>query len=341
MKKILLLLSTLGLFASSIYGQSTFDYYEFEEAGSSFTLSEINYNSPPSWFDAAKIRGAAFDPYDTNFTVGYLVYEIMANEAMDVSANPIPAGKYVLNLDVQSAPVLTSVITAGAYQGAPRIISVRARQSNVTDSRDVLFDYGILLGQGKGEAYVEYWFKANPEAAKWENIDNANIQGTPEGIVTESASGYKSVIWNAGNSSFGNNINTANARIRVTAKLGNTESGWDGESEFGHAGESNSSAGTAIFEIFDVNDMVGVPYWDEFAPEGYASSVDKRDTILANAGLVSVGTYDDGVTVQPVYDFTGKESFRDQFAGGLTGHFLFCINDTNIVRVKPQSGSGN
>ena len=341
MKKILLLLSTLGLFASSIYGQSTFDYYEFEEAGSSFTLSEINYNSPPSWFDAAKIRGAAFDPYDTNFTVGYLVYEIMASEAMDVSANPIPAGKYVLNLDVQSAPVLTSVITAGAYQGAPRIISVRARQSNVTDSRDVLFDYGILLGQGKGDAYVEYWFKANPEAAKWENIDNANIQGTPEGIVTESASGYKSVIWNAGNSSFGNNINTANARIRVTAKLGNTESGWDGESEFGHVGESNSSAGSTIFEIFDTNDPYGVGYWDEFAPEGYGSSIQKRDTILANAGLVPVGTYDDGVTVQPVYDFTGKESFRDQFATGLTGHFLFCINDTNIVRVKPQSGSGN
>ena len=32
---------------------------------------------------------------------------------------PVYAGKYALNLDVTSAPELTSVITDGAYQGAP------------------------------------------------------------------------------------------------------------------------------------------------------------------------------------------------------------------------------
>lgn len=340
MKKILLLLSTLGLFASSIYGQSTFSYHEIAPGTTPINLEAFDSANPPAWLDdQAKIKGAAFQPSDTNFTQGYLVYEFVASEITDSVGNPVSAGLYALVHGTN--PELYPATTAGAYQGAPRIISVRARQSNVTDSRDVLFDYGILLGQGKGDAYVEYWFKANPEAAKWENIDNANIQGTPEGNVTESASGYKSVIWNAGNSSFGNNINTANARIRVTAKLGNIESGWDGESEFGHVGESNSSAGSTIFEIFDTNDPYGVGYWDEFAPEGFTSSIQKRDTILANAGLVPVGTYDDGVTVQPVYDFTGKENFRDQFATGLTGHFLFCINDTNIVRVKPQSGSGN
>ena len=336
MKKILLLISTLGLFASSIYGQ-TFDYYVYEDGGSTHTLAPIDYDAPPTWLDAAKIRGAAFSPYDTNFTNGYLVYELVASEAMDVAANPIPAGKYALNLDVQSAPELTSVVTGGAYQGAPRVIAVTAGQSDVIDSKNVVIEYGLLLGQGKGDAYVEYWFKANPGASKWENIDNANVLGTKEGIILESACGYYQTMWTAGSSSFANNINTSDAQIRVTAKLGNTESNWNGEGEFGGSG---GAAGTAIFEIFDVNDMVGVPYWDEFAPEGYASSTDKRDTILSNAGLVAVGTYDDGVTVQPVYDFTGSERFRDQFAGGLTGHFLFSINDTNIVRVKPQASGG-
>ena len=335
MKKILLLISTLGLFASSIYGQA-FDYYVYEDGGSTHTLAQINFDAPPTWIDAANIRGAAFSPFDTNFTVGYLVYELI-NDALDVDNLPVSAGKYALNLEVPSAPELTSVTTAGAYQGAPRVIAVTAGQSDVIDSKNVVIEYGLLLGQGKGDAYVEYWFKPNPGASKWENIDNANVLGTKEGIVLESASGYYSADWAAGESSFANNINTSDAQIRVTAKLGNTESNWNGEGEFGGSG---GAAGTAIFEIFDVNDMVGVPYWDEFAPEGYASSTDKRDTILSNAGLVAVGTYDDGVIVQPVYDFTGSESFRDQFAGGLTGHFLFSINDTNIVRVKPQASGG-
>ena len=30
---------------------------------------------------------------------------------------------------------------------------------------------------------IEYWFEANPGASKWENIDNANVLGTKEGIV--------------------------------------------------------------------------------------------------------------------------------------------------------------
>ena len=80
-------------------------------------------------------------------------------------------------------------------------------------------------------------------------------------------------------------------------------------------------------------------HWDEFAPEGYASSTAKRDTILSNAGLVAVGTYDDGVTVQPVFDFLDWEAVRDLFAPGLTGRY-YSINDTNIVQVKPQASGG-
>ena len=237
MKKILLLISTLGLFASSIYGQTqTFDYHVYEDGGSTHTLGQIDYDAPPSWFDAAKIRGAAFSPSDSNFSVGYLVYELMASEAVDVNSITIPAGYYALNLEVPSVPELTSVTTAGAYQGAPRVIAVTAGQSNAVDSRDVNIEYGLLLGQGKGDAYVEYWFKPNPGASKWENIDNANVLGTKEGIVLESASGYYQSIWTAGESSFANNINTSDAQIRVTAKLGNTESNWNGEGEFGGSG---------------------------------------------------------------------------------------------------------
>ena len=251
MKKILLLISTLGLFASSIYGQ-TFDYYVYEDGGSTHILAPIDYDAPPTWLDAAKIRGAAFSPFDSNFTNGYLVYDLMASEAVNVDGHFVPAGLYVLNLEIPSAPELTSVITDGSYQGAPRVIAVTAGQSDTVDSRDVNIEYGLLLGQGKGDAYIEYWFKPNPGASKWENIDNANVLGTKEGIVLESASGYYQTIWTAGSSSFANNINTSDAQIRVTAKLGNTESNWNGEGEFGGSG---GAAGTAIFEIFDANGM--------------------------------------------------------------------------------------
>ena len=76
MKKLLLLISSLGLFFSLGYGQSAFDYYVYEDGGSTHTLPPFNYDAPPSWFNEIYIKGAAFSPYDSNFTVGYLVYEI-------------------------------------------------------------------------------------------------------------------------------------------------------------------------------------------------------------------------------------------------------------------------
>jgi hypothetical protein len=338
MKKLLLLISSLGLFFSLGYGQSAFDYYVYEDGGSTHTLAPFNYDAPPSWFNETYIKGAAFSPYDSNFTVGYLVYDILGG-GMDLDNNMIADGKYALNLDVPSAPELISVTTAGAYQGAPRVIAVTAGQSDIVDSKAVNIEYGLLLGQGKGEAYVEYWFKGDPVASKWENIDNANVIGTKEGIILESASGYYTADWDAGNSSFANNINTPNAQIRVTAKLGNTESGWNGEGNF-TSSSSPGGGGSATFELFDVNDALGVAYWDPAAPEGYSSSTQKRDSILSASGLVSVGTYNDGVQDYPVYDFLGKESYRDQFAGGLTGQF-YSINDTNIVQVVLTSGGGS
>jgi len=328
------------LFFSLSYGQSAFDYYVYVGGASPNTIEQINHATPPSWFDAANIRGAAFSPYDSNFTHGYLVYELMT-DITSVDGSPIYAGNYALNLDVPSAPELTAVTTAGAYQGAPRVIAVTAGQSNVVDSRDVVIEYGLLLGQGKGEAYVEYWFKAdgNNNASKWQNIDNNNVLGAQEGVVPETGSGYYSADWKAGESSFANGINTTNARIRVTAKLGNTESGWNGEGNF-TSSSSPAGGGSATFELFDVNDAVGVAYWDPIAPEGYTSSIQKRDSILSASGLVSVGTYNDGVQTYPVFDFQGKESYRDQFAGGLTGQF-YSINDTNIVQVKLTPGGGS
>ena len=342
MKKLLLLISSLGLFFSLSYGQSAFDYYVYVGGASPKTIEPINHANPPSWFDAAKIRGAAFSPYDSNFTHGYLVYELLVGECFESDGTTaIPQGEYALNLDIPSAPELTPVTTAGAYQGAPRVIAVTAGQSNIVDSRDVVIEYGLLLGQGKGEAYVEYWFKADGDnsASKWENIDNNNVLGAQEGVVPESGSGYFSADWKAGDSSFANGINTTNARIRVTAKLGNTESGWNGEGNF-TSSSSPAGGGSATFELYDVNDAVGVAYWDPVSPGGYTSSTQKRDSILSASGLVSVGTYDDGMYTYPVYDFLGKEGYRDQFAGGLTGQF-YSINDTNIVRVKLTSGGGS
>lgn len=342
MKKILLLISSLGLFFSLSYGQSAFDYYVYVGGALPKTIEPINYTTPPSWFDAAKIRGAAFSPYDSNFTHGYLVYELFNGEGMESDGvTPIPEGKYALDLDIQSAPKLTPVTTDGAYQGAPRVIAVTAGQSDIVDSRDVVIEYGLLLGEGKGEAYVEYWFKADGynSASKWQNIDNNNVLGDQEGVVSESASGYYSANWKAGSSSFANGINTTNARIRVTAKLGNTESGWNGEGNF-TSSSSSAGGGSSTFELFDVSDADGVAYWDPAAPEGYTSSMQKRDSILSASGLVSVGTYNDGVQTYPVYDFLAKESYRDQFTGGLTGQF-YSINDTNIVRVKLTPGGGS
>ena len=43
----------------------------------------------------------------------------------------------------------------------PSSLRSHAEQSPEPESKDVLFDFFLLLGEGKADAYIEYWFRAD------------------------------------------------------------------------------------------------------------------------------------------------------------------------------------
>ena len=372
MKKILLTIIAAGLVASTAYSQEAqFELYEGEYNDSKLIKinpqPDANGDITPLSPWSGNLRGVSYHSdaiADNNFSdEGDLVYYLETSDiqgtgegqlngsAYDNIGNAITAGFYIvtegnvynsLTGQFELSPALHPVVKSNTYKGAPIILNVHAEQSDFNESKDVLIDYYLLLGQDRGQAYIEYWYRSD-YSLLWVKLDpqylNNESWATGEGLTSKS--GRHENIWQAG-VQLGNQVKTSNAQIRVTANYGGP-SGWDGNGSFTATtdGGGSTEAPDGVFVLFDTNDPYGVGYWDEFNSEGYSSSVQKRDSILGNAGLVSVGTYNDGVGEYPVYDFTGKETVRDQFAPGLTGHFLFSINDTNIIRVQLQTNTGN
>jgi RNA recognition motif-containing protein len=268
--------------------------------------------------------------------------------AYDNIGNAVTAGFYIVTEgnvynsalgENEFGPALLPVVKSNTYKGAPIILNVDAFQNDYNESKDVIIEYYLLLGQDRGQAYIEYWYRSD-FSPSWEKLDpqylNNESWATGEGLTSKS--GRHENVWQAG-VQLGNQVKTSNAQIRVTANYG-VPSGWDGNGEFTATTDGGGTSEGGVFVLFDPADQYGVSYYDSANDTAFNSAIEKRDSILANAGLVSVGTYNDSVQNYPVYDFTGKETYRDQFAPGLTGHFLFSINDTNIVRVQLQTGSG-
>jgi hypothetical protein len=367
MKKILLTILAAGLAATTAYSQeAAFELYEGEDNNLSdiaiFPQDDAEGN-PPLLGTAVGVAYLSGEIADNNFSSqGELVYYLTAFTIQDSGpgtlngnpvnnqGSPVTDGHYIAieayRFDptlgnTASGPVLRPVVKSNTYKGAPIILEVEAEQEQVDESKNVRFKYHLLLGEGKGDAYIEYWYRTD-HSTQWTKIDSTYLYddgySAKEGPTLRSGEYYG--IWFAGNQ-LGNQVKTNNAQIRVTAYYGMAPSGWDGNGEFVVSTGGTSGGTGPAYELFDINDALGVTYWNEFDTGGYVSSVQKRDSILGNATLVSVGTYNDGVQEYPVYDFTGKESYRDQFAYGLTGHSLFSITDTNIIRVKPQTSTGN
>jgi hypothetical protein len=367
MKKILLTILAAGLAATTAYSQEApFELYEGDSNDSK--LIKIN-PEPDEWgvilpISNLNLRGVAYHSdaiADNNFSgEGALVYYLetfqitgtgpgqLNGSDYDNNGVAIADGYFIVTegyfYDPNTgqndlSPALRPVVKSNTYKGAPIILNVHAEQSDFNESKDVIIDYYLLLGKDRGEAYIEYW--ARPDfSSSWEKLDPALVDAssgaTGEGPTSKSGNHY--TLWQAG-VQLGNQVKTSNAQIRVTANYGGP-SGWDGNGEFTATTDGGGTSEGGVFVLFDPADTVGVGYYDEFADAAFNSAIEKRDSILGNAGLVSVGTYNDGVQEYPVYDFTGKESYRDQFAYGLDGHLLFSINDTNIVRVQLQTGSG-
>ena len=288
MKKLLLLLTLTGIAASTAFSQTaTFDLYE----GDGNESYAIKINPQYDQWGTLGLPVAAGVAYlksqieDNNFSdEGLIVYYLedytirMTGEGMlngadyDNRGMSYQSGYYVIDeaylFDPELGqntltPALFPVVQSNTYKGAPLVLDVKAMQSDVDESKDVIIDYYLLLGEGRGPAYVEYWFR--PDYGTWTKIGNSYLSSqagdTVEGLT--SISGRHFGMWFAG-AQLGNQLKTTNAQIRVTARYGEP-SGWDGTDPFvttdsgyssptGGGGTdpySTDSDGDGVFDAYD------------------------------------------------------------------------------------------
>ena len=288
MKKLLLLLTLAGIAASTAFSQTpAFDLYEGDGNESYAIRINPQYDQ---WgnLDLPAAAGVAYlksQIEDNNFSdEGLIVYYLedykismggvgnLNGENYNALGEVIQSGYYAMGEAYlfdpglghhTLGPALFPVVKSNTYKGAPLVLDVKAMQSDLNESKDVILNYYLLLGDGKGDAYVEYWFRA--DYGNWTKIENSYLSNeyvdTAEGLTSKSGLHYGT--WFAG-AQLGNQLKTTNAQIRVTARYGEP-SGWDGTDPFvtsdsgyssptGGGGTdpySTDSDGDGVFDAYD------------------------------------------------------------------------------------------
>jgi hypothetical protein len=233
MKKILLTLTAMGLLFAQSYGVQ---FFEYDSSRSEIPANSLGFDFSSLDQFSSEFKGIMYpmmensDEIDFNaeplpvFELNSALHQVDGNYSLYASETDDGTGNMILDITLVPATI------ASTYKGAPRVFAVSAQQAPEFESKDVLIDYGLLLGEGKGEAYIEYWYRTD-STGQWLKVtefDTVEQTATNEGFTPDS--GLKYTRWLAGQQ-LGNTVKTDNAQIRVTAKYG-APSGWDGFDPF-------------------------------------------------------------------------------------------------------------
>ena len=284
----------------------------------------------------------------------YLSSDKIAEMGVDV-----PAGHYAMDSsdDANNTSNWVKMVVNSEpdaqYKGPPLFMHFDAWSSTSSDYKGDSFQNGEVVSRyfpiidaakfdESGGAHFETWYRVSSDS-NWTKCET--ILSGPNGAVTTLGEIYGDL-----NDSYPVE-NTWNAKVdlpdfqeeivvRIRAKYG-TELFANPPAP--HT-DGNGSSPSAQFELdsSDANGMSGYSYFDPAGADAanYGTAINKRDSILGNSGLTSVGSFNDGVQTYSVYDFQGKESVRDQFVTGLTGRY-YSINDTSLVAVQPAGTGAN
>ena len=287
------------------------------------------------------------------------VIYLTTTKAAEIGISLLSDGYYAMDISDTGGNTATwiqmteNTEAATQYTGAPLFMQFDAWASTSTDYKgddhqngEVVLRFFPVLDLQRfsddGGAIIESWYRKNDETS-WTQF-TTKLSG-PNGHVVTSADlwgdltdGYPvEITWDAKTDipDFDGNIS-----VRIRAKYGSAPFTTDPAPHTDGGGSTPS----AQFEL-DINDGMGKTGWSYYdaspgsADEAtYGDAITKRDTILTDSGLTSVGSYNDGVWTYPVYDFDGMEHVRDQFVIGLTGRY-YAINDTSLVAVQPSAGA--
>jgi len=324
----------------------------------SFQIAADNFN------DAYYTVGVTIMPVNDSGTEVWVLQAEKLNPVIYLSSDKIaemgeavPPGHYAReNLDGGTSQWFKMVENSepdAQYKGPPLFMDFQSFASTSLDYKNEVYQNGEVVSRyfpiidadkfdESGGAHFETWYRVSSDS-NWTKCET--ILSGPNGAVNTLQEIYGDL-----NDSYPVE-NTWNAKVdlpdfqeeivvRIRAKYG-TEPFANPPAP--HT-DGNGSSPSAQFE-FDSSDAYGLSGYSYFDPAGadaatYGTAINKRDSILGNSGLTSVGSYDDGVQTYPVYDFQGKESVRDQFVTGLTGRY-YSINDTSLVAVQPAGTGAN
>jgi hypothetical protein len=358
MKKIIL---TMALFGLTFQFLSAAQMYKKDEADpQSFQTNADNFS------DAYYTVGVTIMPFNESEKDVWVLQAEKLNPVIYLNSDkiaemdvPVTPGHYAReNLDIAGdsskwVKMVENSEPDAQYKGPPLFMDFDAWSSTSTDYKGDDFQNGEVVLRffpvldmqrysDDGGAIIESWYRKNDET-NWTKF-STKVSG-PDGHVVTVAD-----LW--GDLNDGNPVEITwdaktdipdfdgNISVRIRAKYGSAPFTTDPAPHTDGGGSTPS----ALFEL-DSSDANGISGYSYFDPAGadeatYGTAINKRDSILGNNGLTSVGSYDDGVQTYPVYDFQGMESAREQFVPGLTGRY-YSINDTSLVAVQPAGTGAN
>ena len=362
MKKILLTMALLG-FSFQFLSAATM-YVKDDVNLQSFNTANDNFN------DAYYTVGVTIMPvidYDTG-AAGWLLEAEKLNPVIYLDDAAIAegdiwgadAGFYAKEgtstYDSTWVKMRVNPVPEAQYKGPPLFMDFQAWSATSTDYKgddyqngQVVLRFFPVLDMQKfydqGGAIIESWYRKNDET-NWTQF-TTKVSG-PNGHVFDEYELWGDlsdvypveITWDAKSDipDFDGNIS-----VRIRAKYGSAPfatnpAPYDG----GSGGGGSTPSAQFVIDPADANGNAGYSFYDPdpFSADSatWADGITKRDSILTDAGMTSVGSYNDGVYSFAVYDFQGKESVRDQFVSGLTGRY-YSINDTSLVAVQLSAGA--
>jgi len=346
--------------------------FQFLSAAQMFKKDDVdlqNFQTTADNFgDAYYTVGVTIMPFNESGTDVWLLQAEKLNPVIYLSSDKIaemgvdvPAGHYAMDSsdDANNTSNWVKMVVNSEpdaqYKGPPLFMHFDAWSSTSSDYKGDSFQNGEVVSRyfpiidadkfdESGGAYFETWYRVSSDS-NWTKCE-AILSG-PNGAVTTLNEIYGDL-----NDSYPVE-NTWNAKVdlpdfqeeivvRIRAKYG-TELFANPPAP--HT-DGNGSSPSAQFELDSYDEMgnTGYSYFDNSPGSddtaNFSDSLAKRDAILSNYSLSSVGSYNDGVQTYPVYDFQDMASALQQFVISLTGRY-YAINATSLVAVQPAGTGAN
>ena len=209
MKKIIFLMSSVGIFINPLFGSPIFekstnpeDTYTLQSgAGQSFSsIEEVNaYLESQSYS-----MPSDYERKLTNLGWAWTIDNAQVENMTNATGLGFGNSTYLIGENNTTSPksfLLEKIMDYAQHQGPPTAFNVQARQ--LPGTKNVQIDCFVAIGYDAGSfsdkpTDIEFWFKGNPSSLQWEKLTNFDLGGSYTGPGTLAGGGPITAVWRAG-----------------------------------------------------------------------------------------------------------------------------------------------